>query len=139
MEYGFEWYIPSRVLILKVSGDISLEDLARFNQSMIGYLEEGTAPVHLISTAGDIGHVPTNLMLIKETVSYLRHPHMGWTIVVQEKANAIAGFILSVATQATGMKMRLVKNVPDGLETLRRIDPSIDVQVPTTDEDFNRQ
>ena len=70
-------------------------------------------------------------MLIKETVSYLQHPNMGWTIIVQEKANPLAGFIVPVAAQATGMKMRQVKNVADGIEALRRLDQSVMLSGPT--------
>ena len=125
MEYGFEWHIARRVLVLTVSGDVSLEDLERFNHSMIDNLEQGIAPVHLVSIGHNIQRVPTNLMLIKETVTFLQHPHMGLTVIVQEKANPLTGFIVSVASQATGMKMCQVKSVVDGLETLRRLDQSI--------------
>ena len=125
MEYGFEWHIPKRVLVLTVSGDVSMDDLAQFNQSMIDNLEQGNAPVHLISIGHNIQRVPTNLMLIKETVTFLQHPNMGWVVIVQEKANPVTGFIVSVATQATGMKMRQVKNVPDAVETLKRLDQTI--------------
>jgi len=31
-----------------------------------------------------------------------------------------------VASQATGMKLRQVKNINDGIETLRRLDSSIE-------------
>ena len=125
MDYQLEWHIPKRVLNLIVSGDVSLEDLVRFNKDVLSYLEDGTAPVHLVSIGNNIRRVPTNLMLIKQTVTYLQHPSMGWTIIVQEKANALTGFMVSVAAQATGMKLHQVKNVADGLETLRRLDQSI--------------
>jgi hypothetical protein len=44
---------------------------------------------------------------------------------VQEKENPVTGFIVSVAAQATGMKLRQVKNVPDAVETLKRLDQTI--------------
>ena len=125
MQFGLEWHIPGRVLILTVSGDVSLEDLAQFNSAMLSHLDEGTPPVHLVSIGNNIRRVPTSIMLIKQTVTYLQHPNMGWTIIVQEKANPLTGFMLSVAAQATGMKMWQVKNVADGIETLRRLDQSI--------------
>jgi hypothetical protein len=125
MEYEFEWHIPKRVLVLTVSGDVSVDDLVRFNQSMINNLEQGSAPVHLVSIGHNIQRVPTNLMLIKETVTFLQHPNMGWIVIVQEKANPLTGFIVSVASQATGMKMRHVKSITDGLDTLKWLDQSI--------------
>lgn len=129
MEYRFEWHVPRRVLLLTVSGDVSLRDLERFNHSMIDNLEQGIGPVHLVSIGHNIQRVPTNLMLIKETVTFLQHPNMGWIVVVQEKANPLTGFIVSVASQATGMKMRQVKTLVDGIETLRRLDQSIESYV----------
>jgi hypothetical protein len=125
MDYRFEWHIPKRVLILTVSGDVTMQELERFNCSVIEYLEQGTSPVHLVSIGENIRQVPTNLMLIKETVTYLQHPNMGWTIIVQGKANHLTGFMVSVAAQATGMKLRQVKSIADGLETLGRLDQSI--------------
>ena len=129
MDYRLEWHIARRVLMLTVSGDVSLDELVRFNSEVLTYLEHGTAPVHLVSVGANIRRVPTNLMLIKETVTYLQHPNMGWTIIVQEKANSLTGFMVSVAAQATGMKVHQVKNVADGLETLRRLDQSIAIPV----------
>ena len=130
MEYRLEWHIPRRVLILTVSGDVSLADLERFNSSVISYLEQGIAPVHLVSIGDNIRHVPTNLMQIKAAVTYLQHPNIGWTIIVQEKANSLTGFMVSVAVQATGMKMRQVKTLVDGLETLSRLDQSVGSHAP---------
>ena len=106
MQFGFEWHMPGRVLMLTVSGDVSLEDLAQFNGAMLSHLDQGMPPVHLISIGNNIRRVPTSIMLIKQTVTYIQHPNMGWTIIVQEKANPLTGFMLSVAAQATGMKMR---------------------------------
>ncbi len=125
MNYKLEWHVPKRVIYVTVSGDVSLEELEQFNHYMIEYLEQGKAPVHLVSVGENIKRVPTNLMEIKKTITYLQHPNMGWTIVVQEKANPLTGFMLSVASQATGMKFHQVKNVSDGLEMLRRLDQSI--------------
>jgi len=125
MDYRLEWHVPNRVLLLTVSGDVSLDDLVGFNSAVIDCLEHGTAPIHVVSIGDNIRRVPTNLMLIKESVTYLQHPKMGWTIIVQEKANPVTGFMVSVAAQATGMKLHQVKNLADGLETLRRLDQSI--------------
>ena len=129
MQFGLEWHMPRRVLILTVSGDVSLEELVQFNTAMLSHLEQGVPPVHLVSLGDNIRRVPTNILLIKQTLTYLQHPNMGWTIIVQEKANSLAGFMVSVAAQATGMKMRQVKNASDGVETLARLDQSISLPV----------
>lgn len=126
MEYTVQWHIPKRVILIRVSGDVSIEELARFNDDIVKHLNEGTAPVHLLSIGENIRRVPTNLMKIKQTTTYLQHPNMGWTVIVQEKPNPLTGFMVSVATQATGMKLRQVKSLTDGVETLRRIDQSLD-------------
>ncbi len=124
MDYSLQWTVPTRVLVLHVSGDVSIEELRKFDQDMNHYLDEGNGCVHLVSIGDNIRRVPTNLMLIKENLTYLQHPKMGWTILVQEKPNPLTGFIVSVASQATGMKMRQVKNLEESLETLKRLDSS---------------
>ncbi len=124
MDYTLQWNVPRRVLVLHVSGDVTIEELARFNQDMNHYLDEGIECVHLVSIGDNIRRVPTNLMQIKENLTYLQHPKMGWTIIVQEKPNPLTGFIVSVASQATGMKMLQVKNLEASMETLKRLDSS---------------
>jgi hypothetical protein len=124
MEYTLEWNIPSHVLLLHVSGDVSIEDLGKFNHDMNHYLDEGVTSVHLVSIGENIRRVPTNLMQIKENLTYLQHPKMGWTIIIQEKPNPLTGFIVSVAAQATGMKVRQSKTLEDSLETLKHLDSS---------------
>jgi len=42
----------------------------------------------------------------------------------------LTGFMVSVAVQATGMKMRQVKTLVDGLETLSRLDQSVGSHAP---------
>jgi hypothetical protein len=125
MEYKLDWYLPKRVLMLTISGDVSLKDLELFNGSVMNYLEEGIAPVHLVSIGHNIRRVPTNLIQIKQVVTYIQDPKIGWTIIVQEKPNPLTGFIASVATQAAGVKIRHVKSVVDGLEALKRLDQSL--------------
>jgi len=125
MKYVLDWHIPKRVLVLNVSGDVSLNELERFNNDMNRYLEYGILPIHLISIGNNIRRVPTNLMEVQQAITFVHHSHMGWTIVVQEKFNPVTGFMLAVAVQATGMKMRKAKNINDGLETLRHLDDSI--------------
>ena len=126
MKYVLDWHIPNRVLVLNVSGDVSLDDLEHFNNDMNHYLEHGLLPIHLISIGDNIRRVPTNLMAIKQTVTFVHHSNMGWAIIVQEKANPVTGFMLTVAVQATGMKMCRAKNIHDGLVILSRLDSSID-------------
>lgn len=131
MEYKLEWSVPRRVILIKVSGDVSLDELRQFNTELIAFLNEGTAPTHLISIGNDIRRVPTNLMHIRESISYIQHPHIGWTIIVQEKPNPLTSFFVSVAMQATGMKLRQVKTLNDALTTLQRIDQTLrDVSPP---------
>ncbi len=129
MEYSLQWRVPKCVLLLYVSGDITIEDLANFNRDMNQHLDEASGNVHVVSVGNNIRRVPTNLMRIKETLTYLHNPHMGWTIIVQEKPNPLTGFLVSVATQATGMKIYHVKYVEDSVETLMRLDPTLEENI----------
>jgi hypothetical protein len=129
MEYSLQWQIPKCVLLLYVSGDITIEELVKFNQDMNRHLDESPKAVHVVSVGNNIRRVPTNLMRIKQTMTYLQHPHMGWTILVQEKPNPLTGFLVSVATQATGMKIYYVKYVEDSVETLKRLDPALEENI----------
>ena len=125
MNYVVQWHIPKRAMLLKVSGDVGVEDLQALNSELIHYLQEGIAPVHLISVGSNIGHVPTNLMKIQQSVSFVQHPKLGWTVIVQEVSNPLIVFLVKVAMQASGTKVKYVKNIQTSEETLMRLDQSL--------------
>ena len=138
MHYRTYWLYSKRVMKLEIEGDISLEDLAGLDSEIRGHLDEGTAPVHLISEVYKLGHVPVNIMRIKNVVNYVKHPNLGWHLIVNRQPHSLTMFLASVATQAAGVKMHYVGSTSEAVEALRRIDLTLenisesDFQAPPT-------
>jgi hypothetical protein len=55
----------------------------------------------------------------------MRHPKMGWILGINKGVNPMAQFIASVVGKTTGVKMRFVKSQSEAIETLLRMDLSL--------------
>lgn len=130
MEYVFDWKLPKRILVTKVSGNVSLDDLRQFNTELVRYLDDGDAPVHIISIGDNLHNIPTNIMQIKTVLSFVQHPHLGWIIIVKEKSNHVTEFIISISSQATGMQFQQVKSMTHAIESLKQHDDTLSLKVP---------
>jgi hypothetical protein len=126
MTYEMSWTQEGRIAHAKIVDSISIQELEAYGQTLIdNYLERGQAPVHIISDARQMIHFPTNILKVKQlTQSWLKHPNMGWAIVVG-KSNPMLNFLAAVVTQVISVKYRMVATPEEALAILRSFDPSL--------------
>ncbi len=120
------WLHEDRIAYLEIIGDFDEEGMIEFNTHMRDkYLEQGDAPVHcIIDAKGLTGH-PTNIKTLKEgTQASVKHPNIGWVVLVGFD-NRIVRFFSSTVSQLLGVKFKLVDNLDDAKDVLRRADQSI--------------
>ena len=49
MPYDISWYIPRRIMIVRLLGEFSTEDAIRACGEIKNYLDAGTPPLYIIS------------------------------------------------------------------------------------------
>ncbi len=123
MSYTSEWQIPDRVILFQLGDTYTLEDAGRLNSHMLNLLNQSTQLLHMLVDLVELRHYPLRLTEEVWAITLcLRHPQMGWLMVVNNGTNPMALFIASVVSKTTGVKMRFVKSQEEAMEILRRMD-----------------
>jgi len=125
MDYKMNWLKEGRVIHLRIDGEVTIEDLTVFNTEIRKMLDQGTGKVHVISDMEEVGKVPTNMLKIREVITYFKHPNLGWHILINHKNNPLSSFLVTVATQAAGLQVRQVSSFEDAVSTISRIDQTL--------------
>ena len=120
MTYQIEWKIPRHVVIVTYTDSITLEDLQGVNHDLQHFLQEGNAPVHVISYL-KTNNMPTNLKAIRDLLTTLRLSGWGWFIVAGFD-NALGRFLMSMVTNTFKLQAKAVENLDEAMEVIYRAD-----------------
>ena len=88
------------------------------------FLSEGTAPVHLVVDVTGLTAVPTNLRQNTSMGGYLRHPALGWTVLVG--GNVLVNFMVSVIGQVFKFRYSKRETLEEAIAYLTAQDQSLD-------------
>ena len=126
MTYTFSWEVPDRVGFFDFSETYSLEDADHLKVKMLEMLEHSTQPLHIMIDIGALKHFP--MRMNAETwamAEWMRHPKLGWMLIINNTTNPMANFMVSVVGKAVGVKTRFVKSREEAHETIFRMDLSL--------------
>jgi hypothetical protein len=104
MAYEVSWYQTDRVIYFSVGETLAVDELI----AAIEFIQDGVrnAPgiVHLIIDPRDSKSIPSNVLEIKNHVTYLNRDKMGWILLVG--AHPLVNVFVKVLTQLLGSKYR---------------------------------
>jgi len=126
MTYTFSWEVPDRVGFFDFGETYSLEDADHLKVKMLEMLEHSTQPLHIMIDIGALKHFP--MRMNAETwamAEWMRHPKLGWMLIINNTTNPMANFMVSVVGKAVGVKTRFVKSREEAHETIFRMDLSL--------------
>jgi hypothetical protein len=127
MSYSFEWRVPNRVISFILGETYTLEDAGLLNKQMLEVLNGATQPVHMLVDLTLTRQYPKRITEdVWSITQCLRHQQMGWMVVINNGVNPMAHLIASVVGKTTGVKMRFVKSRDEAIETLRRMDLTLE-------------
>jgi len=123
MAYTLDWFVPNRIAVAKVGETLTLEDGYTQNSYMLPLLASADQPIHLVLDLTLTRHFP---MRLNENVlagtEYMRHPMMGWLIVVNQGSNPFLHLLVSVVGKTTGVNLRFVNSFDEALSSLHKLD-----------------
>ena len=90
------------------------------------FLSSGVAPVHIVVDLTRMETIPTNLKQNMSMGDYLRHPNLGWTVLVG--GNVLVNFMLSILSQVFQMKYTKRETVEEALAFLAEHDPTLHLE-----------
>lgn len=110
--YTTSWYLPDQVILVKLAGDLKVEELVELNQEIVkDYLNPAQHMLHIIVDGSDVGSLPNNIYGITKAAKPLAsHKRVGGVIYVQF-GNSIFDFLANVATQILGHSHKTVQSM----------------------------
>jgi hypothetical protein len=121
--FDIQWLVPDRVLLIRFYGHFSSDNLEKLNDAMTHYLNEGDAPVHVITDNTRLEGFPTNINQLRQSLIVLRDERWGWMIAVG--INAIVRFLLVVLSATFNLQAKALNTVDDGKKFLNGIEPGL--------------
>lgn len=127
MPVDVSWYLEGRIVDVKYSGDVTIEDKGKGAELEYDFLEQGTAPlVHVLLNITDQTSSPTDIRAIQNALDKaLKHPKKGWTLAFGKEEFRMENFVNSVVTQSSSARYRTFVTLQETLEFLIYVDPSL--------------
>ena len=105
MPFNTTWIEEKRIIHTEMVGTLSSQEAQEMSDAHTKFLSEGIAPVHIIVDMIQLKEVPTNLHQNTSMAGYLRHPALGWTVLIG--GNVLLNFMVSILGHV--FKFRYVK------------------------------
>ncbi|MEO1288971.1 MAG: hypothetical protein AAFV93_14495 [Chloroflexota bacterium] len=112
--YQIEWYVANKVVLVTLSGDVTVKELTELNKIIVDdYLTGTSNKVHLVINGTDITKLPNDLFgITKASKPLMDSPNIGSSIYVNF-LNSILGFLANAATQIVGQPYKMVKSMDE--------------------------
>lgn len=121
------WYVEGRIIHMRYSGDVTLEDKRRGGELGYELLEAGIPPfVHVLLDITDQTSAPISIKGRKDALDKtLSHPLKGWTIAFGKEEFKMENFVNSVVTQTHNLRYRSFVTLQEALEFLVYVDSTL--------------
>ena len=124
MPYSIEWYVPNRLILEKAFGNLTIEELLRFNAEVTKIIaDEGMTPVHIIADLSKVERYPSSLREIMNTMRQSNPEKIGWMVVVTE--NPIMRFMASTVFQMARLRLRIFPTMTQATAFLNEMDETL--------------
>jgi hypothetical protein len=119
------WIVEDRVMLTRLIGHLTIEDMAANSQRGTIMIESGVAPVYSLVDASLIEHFPLKLNEMKGLTEQGSSDKLGW-IIIYGIPNRILAFLATTFVQVIGKNYKVVNTLEDALEFVRNIEGNMD-------------
>ncbi len=124
MPYKIEWYNEEkRIIYGEVSENLTLAEIREFSAQIIQCLETGIAPIHFVLDASTLNKFPTNIVILKEAVTFLGKRQLGWVVIIG--GSSIMLTFAQLLMQITPTRYKSVRSMKEALAFLTSVDESL--------------
>ena len=122
MAFSMSWYIPERVMLMKLSGQVTADDVKEMDQVVMDNRSFAGRMVHQCLDVTEMTKPPS-------IGSLRQHTHVtgegdGYVIIIGT-VNRIMEFVLLSIAQIKNIRMIVVPTLDEAIEELRILDPSL--------------
>jgi hypothetical protein len=112
------WIIEDRVMLTRLIGHITIEDMIANAQQGTIMIESGVAPVYSLVDASLIEQFPLKLNEMKSLTEQGSSDKLGW-IIIYGIPNRVLAFLATTFVQVIGKNYKVVATREDALEFIR--------------------
>jgi hypothetical protein len=124
MPYRIQWYVEGRVILEEAFGDVTIEELVRFNAEVTTLIaEKGVAPVHVIVDLSKVEKYPSSLREVLSTMRQKAPEKVGWMLIVTE--SPVMRFVASMVFQIARLKLRTFSTLAQAKVFLAEMDETV--------------
>jgi hypothetical protein len=109
------WIVENRVMLTRLTGHITVEDMAVSARKGTAMIESGVAPVYSLVDASQIEHFPLKLNELKTVSEQGSSDKLGW-IIIYGIPNRLLSFLATTFVQVIGKRYRVVATQEEALE-----------------------
>ena len=124
MPYETQWLVPNRVILTRIFGKVTQEEIENLIADIEAKLEAGTPFIHHISDGTEMDKIEINLKTIRLMLGGKKRSEiLGWQIDVIH--NPINKMISSIGNQIAGVRYRAFNTIQDAVAFLNENDPTL--------------
>ena len=123
--YVLDWVIPERVLLLRYTKPepLTSDVLTQIGADLTTLIEDGVAPIHLITDSNLQGDVKVNIAAMREAFTVFEDKRWGWVMLVG--LNRVSNFFANVMCNIFRIKFETPKSVEAAIKRLHKLDESL--------------
>lgn len=123
MPFTTDWLQENRIIRTQLTGKLTEQEAKEMSDAHARFLDAGTAPIHLVVDVTKLDAIPINLRQNTSMGEYLRHPSLGWTVLVG--GSTLVNFMVSVLGQVFHMKQARRETLTDAVAFLTAQDETV--------------
>ena len=125
MSVELEYFPQHDLLLIRVNGDITIEEYARLGPQTIAILRQATATTNVMIDLRALRHFPTSLKELRKYAVIAHDPTLGWIVVLTGERQTLK-FIVTVLLQlqVRGAKMRVFDTLEETINFFKGLQPN---------------
>ncbi len=125
MPHTSRWLVDKRIVLVSYTGDIDKNELQAVNAELTNYVEEGIAPVHVISDNTNMGNIPLDVKTLQNSFGVMNNNKWGMVCVVG--ADTMLRFFVQIITSSFRLKkVGIVKTVEEAHQKITAYDSTLE-------------
>jgi hypothetical protein len=108
------WVVENRVMLTRLTGHITVEDMKASARRGTAMIESGIAPVYSLVDASQIEHFPLKLNELKSITEEGSSDKLSW-IIIYGIPNRLLSFLATTFAQVIGKRYKVVNTQAEAL------------------------
>jgi hypothetical protein len=118
------WLVENKIFGVQIGGEpethtLTILDSLDYDPVVLQYLDAATEPIHILIHIRPLKTTPPVSRLL--ALKYPRHPRTGHIVIVNTSNTPMVRFFMSVVGSVSGVKIKGVQSVEEGLEYLHAV------------------